>query len=107
MRLGISLLSSMVKKVPFFFVLYLQLNLRSHNEELRHHLIEARKELEQNNRELSLKKQVIVHASVKHLDCNLGYTQVKNDYDVKLRRPLSAVLGKSWCFCALLPTEFS
>ncbi|XP_020632361.1 plectin-like isoform X6 [Orbicella faveolata] len=33
------------------------LNLRSHNEELRHHLIEARKELEQNNRELSLKKQ--------------------------------------------------
>ncbi|KAL9981708.1 hypothetical protein ACROYT_G010449 [Oculina patagonica] len=33
------------------------LNLRSYNEELRQHLIEARKELEQNNREVSLKKQ--------------------------------------------------
>lgn len=33
------------------------LNLRSCNEELRQHLIEARKELEQNNRELALKKQ--------------------------------------------------
>lgn len=38
----------------------LQLNLRSYNEELRQHLIEARKELEQNNRELSLKKQVFI-----------------------------------------------
>lgn len=33
------------------------LNLRSYNEELRQHLMEARKELEQNNRELALKKQ--------------------------------------------------
>lgn len=95
------------KKVQFFFVLYLQLNLRSHNEELRHHLIEARKELEQNNRELSLKKQVIVHASVKILDCNQGYTEVKSDCDVNLTRPLSGVLGKSSCFWALLPTECS
>lgn len=38
----------------------LQLNLRSYNEELRQHLIEARKELEQNNRELALKKQVVI-----------------------------------------------
>jgi len=32
-------------------------NLRSYNEELRQHLVEARKELEQNNRELAFKKQ--------------------------------------------------
>ena len=49
------------KRSEFLFVCYLlQLNLRSYNEELRQHLIEARKELEQNNRELALKKQVFI-----------------------------------------------
>ena len=48
-----------MKRSPYFFLyIYLQLNLRSYNEELRQHLMEARKELEQNNRELALKKQV-------------------------------------------------
>lgn len=49
------------KRSEFLFVCYLlQLNLRSYNEELRQHLIEARKELEQSNRELALKKQVFI-----------------------------------------------
>lgn len=56
-----SLLSSTQKRSEFLFVCnLLQLNLRSYNEELRQHLIEARKELEQNNRELALKKQVFI-----------------------------------------------
>ena len=53
------------KRSEFLFVCYLlQLNLRSYNEELRQHLIEARKELEQNNRELALKKQVFISSLV-------------------------------------------
>ena len=70
------------KQANLRFVLLLtqlQLNLRSYNEELRQHLIEARKELEQNNRELSLKKQVfIIKESSAKCISSLGMGNVGN-----------------------------
>ena len=62
MKITCSVFPCVAKQANLRFVLLtqLQLNLRSYNEELRQHLIEARKELEQNNRELSLKKQVFI-----------------------------------------------
>ena len=63
MKITYSVFPCVAKQANLRFVLLLtqlQLNLRSYNEELRQHLIEARKELEQNNRELSLKKQVFI-----------------------------------------------
>lgn len=63
MKITCSVFLCVAKQANLRFVLLLtqlQLNLRSYNEELRQHLIEARKELEQNNRELSLKKQVFI-----------------------------------------------